>query len=938
MKGSINMKTHIKPVAAAIALALAAGPIWAVEDFYLATKPYTKYLPDGSTPGFPVTMWGYVEDTGGTCYGITGAGSRKACVDALPDPAVPGPQLLVPPGETQVRIFLTNGLTEPTSIVIPGQEMPWSNANNGPTWNDGSTGARGASTTKRVRSFGREAGPNGGRRAYVWNTSRGTNFDGPGTFLYHSGTHPQKQVYMGLAGMLSQDASAGLAYPGVPYDNEVTLFYSDIDPDFNEAVATGTLDTTIDRHPTWFLVNGKPYEANVTSGIAAGAAGEDLLLRMVSTATDTHVAVLQGLNMTLHAEDGQQYNYQVGATSSTPAPRVQYSAMLPPAKTRDATLVAPLQGDYAVYDGNGYMTNPSSPANEAAGDEVGGMLRFLAVGGGGTNRAPTANHDAASVVEGFSTNINVLGNDTDPENDPISIASYDATGTPGSVACVTGVTAGACTYDASGVAEGTPDVTFTYIATDGTNPSTAATVTLTVTANQAPTAADDTASADVGGAQVAIDVLDNDTDPEGQPLSVVASGPTGTALVGSVICTATVCQYTPPATGPGGTDTFTYTATDGINTSDPATVTVTVAPQNLAPTAVDDPTLPGDAAFSTGSNTQLVGIDVLGNDTDPETDPLSIASYDASGTAGGSVACVTGAVNGTCTYTPDTDFVGTDTFTYTATDGVNTSNSATVTVTVTGAGAPVLYFSTTGAGSVPGVAGPYDDADLYTVDAGDVFSRLYDAVTVTDLGLPNGADIDGISVNGTAIYASFAASSTNVPGVGNVPDEDVVVYDTVGGTWGTYFDGSLCGLDTGNGQDIDAVSVSGGTLYFSSVGGGNGNPVGGVAGPYDDADVYSWNGGTTGTANCDRELNARNGPSANIGLPGNADIDGLTVEGTTYHMSFNRNGGTSVPGLGTVQDEAVVSYDSVTGIWSVFRANGELGSTNSQDVDAIHVP
>ena len=114
-----------------------------------------------------------------------------------------------------------------------------------------------------------------------------TPFTGPGTFIFHSGTHPQKQVYMGLAGLITQDHAAGEAYPNVPYNNEVTLFYSDIDTAFNEAVAAGTLTTAIERQPTWFLVNGEPYEANVTAGIDAGAAGENVLLRLASTATDT---------------------------------------------------------------------------------------------------------------------------------------------------------------------------------------------------------------------------------------------------------------------------------------------------------------------------------------------------------------------------------------------------------------------------------------------------------------------------------------------------------------------------------------------------------------------------------------------------------------------------------------------------------------------------
>ncbi|MEJ2395797.1 MAG: Ig-like domain-containing protein, partial [Candidatus Thiodiazotropha sp.] len=174
----------------------------------------------------------------------------------------------------------------------------------------------------------------------------------------------------------------------------------------------------------------------------------------------------------------------------------------------------------------------------------------------------------------------------------------------------------------------------------------------------------------------------------------------------------TTCTYT-PAAGFTGADSFTYTVTDGPNTSAPATVDVTVnaiVPPNAIPVAVDD-------TATTGMNNQVI-IDVLANDTDADAgDVITIAAGDAASTQGGTVVCVTGVPNGSCTYTPATGFTGADTFTYTATDGTDTSAPATVTVSVSGAGAPALYFSTLGAGSVPTVAGPFDD-DHLVVHAG----------------------------------------------------------------------------------------------------------------------------------------------------------------------------------------------------------------------------
>jgi FtsP/CotA-like multicopper oxidase with cupredoxin domain len=356
------MKTTLTLGLVASALALATGTASA-EVYDLCVAEDLKTLPDGST----VPVWGYALNDP-----TTGCGAVQ----------IPGPPLEVTDGS--LTINLQNNLTEPTSIVIPGLPMPAS-PGSGPTWNDGSTGGR-TSSAQRVRSFGAEAAA-GGTQSYSWTGVR------PGSFIYHSGTHPQKQVYMGLYGAITRDAAPGVAYPAVgssapvSYDNEVMLFYSEIDPDLNWTIALGSHQTSIHYHPRWFLVNGEPYVAgmpDITAGTdgAPLVAGENVLLRLFSAAGETHVPVLQGLTMTIHAEDGLRYNYQDGAAVIAAAPREQYSVMLPPLKTKDAIIQATAAGRYAVYDGNGYMTNPSNPDDFDVGDEVGGMLRFLSFSAG----------------------------------------------------------------------------------------------------------------------------------------------------------------------------------------------------------------------------------------------------------------------------------------------------------------------------------------------------------------------------------------------------------------------------------------------------------------------------------------------------------------------------------------------------------------------------
>ncbi len=68
-----------------------------------------------------------------------------------------------------------------------------------------------------------EAAENGGLATYNFVAA-------PGTYLYQSGSHPAKQVQMGLYGGVTNDAAVGQAYAGVPYNNEISLLYSEIDP------------------------------------------------------------------------------------------------------------------------------------------------------------------------------------------------------------------------------------------------------------------------------------------------------------------------------------------------------------------------------------------------------------------------------------------------------------------------------------------------------------------------------------------------------------------------------------------------------------------------------------------------------------------------------------------------------------------------------------
>lgn len=312
----------------ALILLLGAFGAAGAADFYLDARTFTKTMPDGTI----VTMWGYAQCTAGfgTCD----------------PPAVPGPTLTVPLGDSTVNITVRNSLTgpyvEPTSMMIPGQQTAMT-----PVIVDG-----------RVRSFTAETAV-GAVRTYTWPAFKA------GTYLYQSATHPSLQVQMGLIGAIKKDAAPGQAYSGINYNGEVVLVFSEIDPVLHEAIAIGdygsgkTVTSTFKYHPKYFLINGEPF-SYARSALAAGNPGEITLLRFLNAGVNDYTPLLQGLFMTAIAEDGHALQY----------PKEHYTVNLPAGKTVDAVVANPAApGYYPLYDRRLNLTNAMSGP--------GGMIVFL---------------------------------------------------------------------------------------------------------------------------------------------------------------------------------------------------------------------------------------------------------------------------------------------------------------------------------------------------------------------------------------------------------------------------------------------------------------------------------------------------------------------------------------------------------------------------------
>ena len=298
------------------------------------------------------------------------------------------------------------------------------------------------------------------------------------------------------------------------------------------------------------------------------------------------------------------------------------------------------------------------------------------------NNAPLANDDA------YTTNVNqnivitaasagIVSNDLDVESESLSVT----TNTDPSNGTVTVAADGTLNYVPN--AEFTGKDTFEYTVVDTVGNETTATVNIYVNpaGNNPPDAVNDSGYSTPGGVTLSVDAasgtLANDTHPtdlDGDNVTIdrvdrySANG--GTVLInadGSF-------EYNPPV-GFQGTDTFTYTISDGNGGADTATVEIAVT--NAPPDAVDDTY---DGGFDTPL-TITAENGILNNDSDPSTpsDPFSITAFDSVSANGGTVAVN---ADGSFEYTPPAGFEGTDTFTYTVTEDAPLTGSDTATVTI----------------------------------------------------------------------------------------------------------------------------------------------------------------------------------------------------------------------------------------------------------------
>ena len=331
------------------------------------------------------------------------------------------------------------------------------------------------------------------------------------------------------------------------------------------------------------------------------------------------------------------------------------------------------------------------------------------------NDAPIAVADnfTMGVDEGSTTTLDLAANDSDAD-DGLDLSSI-AVSVPGNGSLVVNAN-GTVDYTHDGSETPLTD-SFTYTIDDISGAtSNTVTVNLTITpVNDAPVALDGALNTDEDTVGIGV-LVANDADGPGISYSIPINdnGSKGTATITNGMTGA--YTYTPNA-GAIGSDSFTFTAFDGISISNTATITVTINDINYPPVAVTD-----NFTVDEGSTTNL---DLSTNDSDVDN-ALDLTSIAVSVPGNGSLVVNT---NGTVDYThDDSETPLADSFTYTIDDEAGaTSNTVTVNLTIT-----------------PVNDAPVAVADNFTVAEGSISTTL--DLAVNDSDADNALDLTSIAI------------------------------------------------------------------------------------------------------------------------------------------------------------------------------------------------
>ncbi|WP_298782176.1 tandem-95 repeat protein, partial [uncultured Polaribacter sp.] len=374
------------------------------------------------------------------------------------------------------------------------------------------------------------------------------------------------------------------------------------------------------------------------------------------------------------------------------------------------------------------------------------------------NDAPVAQPDTVVTPEDTAISVTtangLLNNDTDVENNSLSVTEFTVGGTTYPVGTTVTLTEGVLTIQSDGSYTFTPATDFNgsvpeivYTVSDGTNTSNS-TLNIAVTSvNDAPVAVDDSGNTTPEETSITINTIGtNDTDDDGvdattitliDPNNALNTGNSTTPLEIPGVGIYTVnslgdVTFTPEDDFTGTADVnYTIEDNDGVTSLNEGVISIEVTPVNDAPVANPDTDI-------TVEDTELVkdaANGLIKNDTDVDSNSLSVTEFTVAGSTDvypvGSPVMLTEGVltiqsDGSYTFTPATDFNGSvPTVTYTVSDLTNTANS-TLDITVTSVNDAPVAVNDSG-----NTLNEDDDITIATVGLNDTDDDTIDITTVT---------------------------------------------------------------------------------------------------------------------------------------------------------------------------------------------------------------
>jgi large repetitive protein len=329
-----------------------------------------------------------------------------------------------------------------------------------------------------------------------------------------------------------------------------------------------------------------------------------------------------------------------------------------------------------VNNGTWSITTPALLTGEAITATAGVAPGMSGVSNSVTvcNNLPVAVNDNVITNEDVAVGITATTNDTDLGG-TINVTTVVITQNPVHGSAIVNPVTGVITYTPAANYNGPDSIKYTVRDNSGAL-SNVAVINITVMPLGDPPIANDDAVNTNEDIAVNINILGNDSAPDGTlvPSSVliISNTTNGTTLVNPA---TGVVTYT-PALNYTGPDQFTYTVKDNLNqTSNTATVTINVIPVNDAPVAVDD-----NLAIPEDAPAQIVIVLANDFDTDGTIDATSVNIIKLASHGITSLNSVTGEIS----YQPDPNFFGRDTITYRVRDNQGLfSNVALLVINVT---------------------------------------------------------------------------------------------------------------------------------------------------------------------------------------------------------------------------------------------------------------